>query len=183
MVHLLYTNINIHINRIKQRRDYFIWYISASQKHPHGDNNDNDDMSTKLAIFIMIIWFNGAIMTFGHITGIILEDEPVLLPSSALSMSGTSTISGANAMRFGNSNAAGGAPANTEDEVLIVATNTGNIGTNGGSGANNIAAGQTACTVEFQVMKKYPGRCVRLGKSVRGCVAGNHIVPFHPDCF
>lgn len=92
-------------------------------------------------------------------------------------------------MRFGNSNtggvvgAAGAAgAANAEDEVLIVATNTGNIG---GSvvAATNIAAGQIACTVEFQVMKKYPGHCVRLGKSGRGCVAGNHIVPFHPDCF
>lgn len=38
------------------------------------------------------------------------------------------------------------------------------------------------CSVEFQVMKKIPGRCVRLGGRGRGCVSGSHIIPFHPDC-
>lgn len=45
------------------------------------------------------------------------------------------------------------------------------------------AFGTSGCNVEFQVMKKFPGRCVRLGKNGgRGCVSGNHIIPFHPDC-
>lgn len=39
------------------------------------------------------------------------------------------------------------------------------------------------CNVEFQVPKIYPGRCMKLGKNgAYGCVAGNHIVPFHQDC-
>lgn len=101
-------------------------------------------------------------MTFGHIAGIILEDEQTLLPPPAIGMGATTTTSTTNGIRI-------------DDEVLVVATNSG----------GNIAIGnsQITCTVEFQVMKKYPGHCVRLGKNGRGCVAGNHIVPFHPDCF
>lgn len=58
---------------------------------------------------------------------------------------------------------------------------TGNIEGFDESGGNGI--GSSGCSVEFQVMKKFPGRCVRLGKSGgRGCVSGNHIIPFHPDC-
>lgn len=59
-----------------------------------------------------------------------------------------------------------------------------------GSGASNIegfdenGGNFIGCSVEFQVMKKIPGRCVRLGgkNGGRGCVSGNHIIPFHPDC-
>lgn len=39
------------------------------------------------------------------------------------------------------------------------------------------------CNIEFSVVKSYPGRCVRLGKSgSRGCVSNSHIIPFHPGC-
>lgn len=62
--------------------------------------------------------------------------------------------------------------------VAAIASSTGNIEGFDENGANGI------CSVEFQVMKKLPGRCVRLGGKGggRGCVSGNHIIPFHPDC-
>ncbi|XP_056648344.1 uncharacterized protein LOC130452877 [Diorhabda sublineata] len=38
------------------------------------------------------------------------------------------------------------------------------------------------CHMEYQVMKKVVGTCVRLGRTARGCVAGNYLHPFHPEC-
>ncbi len=70
-----------------------------------------------------------------------------------------------------------------EDSPAIASSKTGvtidGFDENGGNGG-----GLSGCSVEFQVMKKLPGRCVRLGgkNGGRGCVSGNHLVPFHPDC-
>lgn len=65
--------------------------------------------------------------------------------------------------------------------LAAIGSSTGNIEGFDESGGNGI--GTMGCIVEFQVMQKFPGRCVRLGKSGgRGCVSGNHIIPFHPDC-
>ncbi|KAJ6647591.1 hypothetical protein Bhyg_02814 [Pseudolycoriella hygida] len=62
--------------------------------------------------------------------------------------------------------------------ILSNANNLEGFDENGGNGI-----GTSGCSVEFQVMKKFPGRCVRLGKNGgHGCVSGNHIIPFHPDC-
>lgn len=38
------------------------------------------------------------------------------------------------------------------------------------------------CHVEYQVMKRTIGKCVKLGRSIKGCAAGNYIQPLHPDC-
>lgn len=38
------------------------------------------------------------------------------------------------------------------------------------------------CHVEFTVLKKAVGHCVKLGKATRACVSGTFIHPFHPDC-
>lgn len=38
------------------------------------------------------------------------------------------------------------------------------------------------CHVEFTVLKKAVGHCVKLGKATRACVSGTYIHPFHPDC-
>lgn len=38
------------------------------------------------------------------------------------------------------------------------------------------------CHVEYQVMKRVVGHCMKLGRSARGCVAGNYLHPFHPEC-
>lgn len=38
------------------------------------------------------------------------------------------------------------------------------------------------CHVEYQVMKKTVGHCIKLGRSTRACVAGNYLHPFHPEC-
>lgn len=31
-------------------------------------------------------------------------------------------------------------------------------------------------------MKRTTGHCVKLGKAGNGCVAGNYLQPFHPEC-
>ncbi|KAF5296250.1 hypothetical protein FQA39_LY12587 [Lamprigera yunnana] len=38
------------------------------------------------------------------------------------------------------------------------------------------------CQIEYQVVKKTMGHCVKLGRNVRGCVSGNYLHPFHPEC-
>ena len=38
------------------------------------------------------------------------------------------------------------------------------------------------CHMEFQVMKRVTGHCVKIGKTTRGCVSGTYIHPFHHDC-
>lgn len=45
-----------------------------------------------------------------------------------------------------------------------------------------IAEDTAACHVEFTVVKQAAGRCIQIGKSVRACVSGTYIHPFHPDC-
>lgn len=39
-----------------------------------------------------------------------------------------------------------------------------------------------SCHVEFTVLKKAVGHCVKLGKAMRACISGTYIHPFHPDC-
>lgn len=39
------------------------------------------------------------------------------------------------------------------------------------------------CHVEFTVLKKAVGRCIKLGKTMTtACVSGSYIQPFHADC-
>jgi hypothetical protein len=38
------------------------------------------------------------------------------------------------------------------------------------------------CHVEFMVMKRAVGHCVKLGKRSVACVSGSYIHPFHQDC-
>lgn len=40
----------------------------------------------------------------------------------------------------------------------------------------------TPCHIEYQVMKRVVGHCMRIGRSMRGCVGGNYLHPFHPEC-
>lgn len=71
-----------------------------------------------------------------------------------------------------------------EDSPPVAAIASSSTGTVEGFDENGVN-GLSGCSVEFQVMKKLPGRCVRLGGrngGGRGCVSGNHIIPFHPDC-
>ncbi|CAL7936369.1 unnamed protein product [Xylocopa violacea] len=39
------------------------------------------------------------------------------------------------------------------------------------------------CLIEYQVTRKKTGKCMKLGHSVTGCVSGDYMNPFHPDCF
>lgn len=38
------------------------------------------------------------------------------------------------------------------------------------------------CHVEYQVMKRSLGKCIKLGRNLRGCASGNYIQPMHPEC-
>lgn len=39
-----------------------------------------------------------------------------------------------------------------------------------------------ACHVEFTVLKRAVGRCIKVGKATRACISGTYFQPFHPDC-
>jgi hypothetical protein len=38
------------------------------------------------------------------------------------------------------------------------------------------------CHVDYQVMKRYVGRCAKIGQNTKVCIAGNYIHPYHPAC-
>lgn len=38
------------------------------------------------------------------------------------------------------------------------------------------------CHVEYQVIKRILGKCVKLGRNLKGCASGNYIQPLHPEC-
>ncbi|KAJ8944303.1 hypothetical protein NQ318_021233 [Aromia moschata] len=38
------------------------------------------------------------------------------------------------------------------------------------------------CHLEYQVIKKVVGTCIKLGKGTRACVSGNYLHPLHPEC-
>lgn len=38
------------------------------------------------------------------------------------------------------------------------------------------------CHVEFTVLKRAVGRCVKIGKTMRACISGTFVHPFHPEC-
>ncbi|XP_023312686.1 uncharacterized protein LOC111692798 [Anoplophora glabripennis] len=38
------------------------------------------------------------------------------------------------------------------------------------------------CHLEYQVMKRVVGTCIKLGRTARGCVSGNYLQPLHPEC-
>ncbi|KAG5683315.1 hypothetical protein PVAND_012601 [Polypedilum vanderplanki] len=38
------------------------------------------------------------------------------------------------------------------------------------------------CHVEFTVLKKSLGHCVKIGKTMRACISGTYFHPYHPDC-
>lgn len=43
-------------------------------------------------------------------------------------------------------------------------------------------AEDNSCHVEFTVLKRAVGHCIKLGKTTKACVSGTYIHPFHPDC-
>lgn len=58
-----------------------------------------------------------------------------------------------------------------------VHTTSNEIPTPAGGGSD-----EKFCHVEYQVMKRVIGKCVKLGRSLKGCAAGNYIHPMHPEC-
>lgn len=121
-----------------------------------------------------------------HITEIILEDEP--MPAGfGIAVNGGSTASD-------------GLLPSRDDSVYIISGSSNNFAARGKSNGATTASATSAatnnnsqnapfgmlpqqlCTIEIPVVKKYTGHCVRLGKKGKGCVAGEHIIPYHLDC-
>lgn len=98
-----------------------------------------------------------------HIMEIILEEEPPMVGAAA-------------------SAAAGQPPLSSPPRSSGILEFEENVG--GGASVNVNPVTNAQCNIEFQVMKVFPGHCMRLGRNGggRGCVSGNHIIPFHPDC-
>lgn len=143
----------------------------------------------RLAILITITWLNlTMVQIYGtHITEIILDAEE---PMPAGFGSGVNGVGAAN-----------DAMATTRDDSIYIisgssnnfaarTTSNGNGGAATAAAVNNInlqnaplgTVPQQLCSIEIPVVKKYTGHCVRLGKIGRGCVAADHIIPYHLDC-
>lgn len=71
-------------------------------------------------------------------------------------------------------------------EIILNEDTPPALATRSGSNIDSMALddnNEPTCNIELSVVKSYPGRCVRLGKSgSRGCVSNTHIIPFHPGC-
>lgn len=68
-------------------------------------------------------------------------------------------------------------------EILVDDDNPNAKTVNEGPISNQIPGEEnTACHMEYQVMKRVVGQCVKLGRSAKGCVAGNYLHPYHPEC-
>lgn len=46
----------------------------------------------------------------------------------------------------------------------------------------SIPTPSSECHVEFTVLKRAVGRCIKVGKATRACISGTYFQPFHPDC-
>lgn len=67
---------------------------------------------------------------------------------------------------------------------ILVDDDSPNAKTNNDATISNQIPGEenTACHMEYQVMKRVVGQCVKLGRTAKGCVAGNYLHPYHPEC-
>lgn len=66
---------------------------------------------------------------------------------------------------------------------ILVDDDSPKSSTNDGPISNQIPGEEnTACHMEYQVMKRVVGQCVKLGRTAKGCVAGNYLHPYHPEC-
>lgn len=112
---------------------------------------------------VMVLLLSVSFAQGSHIMEIILEEEPPMVMAAPLPGTVQPTFS---------------SPPRTG--ILEFEENVGGGG--GSVNANPVTNAQ--CNIEFQVMKVFPGHCMRLGRNGggRGCVSGNHIIPFHPDC-
>jgi hypothetical protein len=41
---------------------------------------------------------------------------------------------------------------------------------------------ENICQVEYTVVKTAVGHCLKIGRGMRGCIAGTFFHPYHPDC-
>jgi hypothetical protein len=42
--------------------------------------------------------------------------------------------------------------------------------------------GNNVCHVEFTVIKRAAGHCIKIGKNMRGCMSGTYFHPYHFEC-
>lgn len=143
----------------------------------------------RLAILMTITWLNlTMVQIYGaHITEIILdEEEPIPAGFGSGGNGGTASDAMAATVRDDSIYIISGSSNNFAART----TNNGNGGATTAAAVNNInlqnapfgMMPQQLCTIEIPVVKKYTGHCVRLGKRGKGCVTGDHIIPYHLDC-
>lgn len=136
-----------------------------------------------LAIFMTFIWLNSTMQQIygSHITEIILEDEP--MPAGlGIGVNGGGAGVGIDVITA------------TRDDSIYILRDSGDNNNFAARANSNGAAAVTnnlqnvplgteqLCTIEIPIIKKYIGHCIRLGKKGKGCVAGEHIIPYHLDC-
>lgn len=168
----------------------------SSKSHPYlhfdtqGNGDKSKEMPIKLLAVLMTILSSLSTMQHiygAHITEIILDDEP--MPAGfGIGVNGGGTSNDGH--------------LTTRDDSVYIISGSNNFaarGTNNGATAaatsatsaainNNLQNApfgmlpQQLCSIEIPVVKKYTGHCVRLGKKSKGCVAGEHIIPYHLDC-
>lgn len=162
-----------------------------SYKEEREDEKNQYEMAIKLwAILMTIIWLDSTMQQIygAHITEIIVDEEP--MPAGFSGSGGGGARNDAIA-------------ATRDDTVYIISGSSNNLAARATSSGNGNGAATAAavvnnnnnlqnapfgmvppqmCTIEIPVVKKYTGHCIRLGKKGKGCVAGEHIMPYHFDC-
>lgn len=162
----------------------FCLHLPAIQKEKSTEDPGEMSMTIR-AILMTIMWMDFVMQIYGaHITEIIVDEEPMPAgfggDGSSGSGNGASSNGGGVYIISGSSNNfaartttnGNGAPTTT------AAVNNNNLQ----NGAPFGMMPQQLCTIEIPVVKKFAGHCVRLGKKGKGCVAGEHIIPYHLDC-
>lgn len=70
----------------------------------------------------------------------------------------------------------------SDSRPTVVATNLNHLPLTHAVNSPNNVVEENTCQVEFTVLKRAIGHCMKLGKATRACVSGTFIHPFHPDC-
>lgn len=63
-----------------------------------------------------------------------------------------------------------------EDEMSDV------VGIHSAEPSPPVVVAENTCHVEFTVVRRAVGHCVKLGKVMRACISGTYIHPFHQEC-
>lgn len=69
-----------------------------------------------------------------------------------------------------------------DSPAAAAATNLNHLPLSHAVNSPNNVVEENTCHVEFTVLKRAVGHCIKLGKATRACVSGSYFHPGHPDC-